>query len=358
MADWKSYKNQTPWTVTHGDKPQYNEGDHISDYSNPVWSMEQGTDVPVTPTHIPCGYWTKGPHVPPVTMSPETGTVITSIPYDLIMSCDEDGAIICYTVDGSIPNQSSIQYTGPIPTYGDEITYKAIAFKSGYKQSTITTWTYKLTLAPMAMSWSTTDNSNYTVLGDGFTARQKNTANASWIRGDTPIPVDKKVYFEITNVNSGGAFYHGRDSFGVAKGSSNISVQVGADIEGWGVEEGNYWGHSKHNGGGCEGGNPPGSGAVIRVAVDMPNGKVWLGMDDAWHWGYNPAGDSCQFSDPVSTANPLGSDLAGDIFLAVRQSRGYTGIVFFNIGQEDFTGSVPSGFLPGIGDLKIIRSKG
>lgn len=70
MGDWKSFKGQTPWTVGHEDKPSYNEGDHIANYANAIWSMEEGTNEPVTPIHKPCGYWTKNYVPPPPPFSP------------------------------------------------------------------------------------------------------------------------------------------------------------------------------------------------------------------------------------------------------------------------------------------------
>jgi hypothetical protein len=56
---------EDPWKVQHVDRISYNEGDHIA-YAptipggSSIWSMEEGSNVPITPTHDPCGYWTKG----------------------------------------------------------------------------------------------------------------------------------------------------------------------------------------------------------------------------------------------------------------------------------------------------------
>jgi len=56
------------WVFTkQPNKPSYNEGDHLTTYANPVWSMEEGTNIPITPTHIPCGYWP----IPSVPWTPE-----------------------------------------------------------------------------------------------------------------------------------------------------------------------------------------------------------------------------------------------------------------------------------------------
>ena len=66
---WKDDKNLGPWTFTKKEnKPSYNEGDHIATYASPVWSMTEGSNLPITPTHKPCGYWTKdyvSPWTPP-----------------------------------------------------------------------------------------------------------------------------------------------------------------------------------------------------------------------------------------------------------------------------------------------------
>ena len=63
------------WPFTkQPNKPSYNEGDHIATYANPVWSTEEGSNLPITPTHKPCGYWTKD-YVPPPTNLPPAGLI-------------------------------------------------------------------------------------------------------------------------------------------------------------------------------------------------------------------------------------------------------------------------------------------
>ena len=72
---WKDIKGSAPWTCgkTTLDKNigswefekttadnRYNEGNLIATAANPVWTLEGKTGVPITPTHAPCGYWTKG----------------------------------------------------------------------------------------------------------------------------------------------------------------------------------------------------------------------------------------------------------------------------------------------------------
>lgn len=54
------------------------------------------------------------------------------------MKTDTEGAEIRYTLDGSQPNENSTLYTGPT-SFGDITAVRAIAFKDGYKKSSITT---------------------------------------------------------------------------------------------------------------------------------------------------------------------------------------------------------------------------
>ena len=59
MADWLTNKGAGPWEFAkQGDKSSYNEGHEIATANNPVWNAEpKNTLTPITPTHIPCGYW-------------------------------------------------------------------------------------------------------------------------------------------------------------------------------------------------------------------------------------------------------------------------------------------------------------
>ena len=70
MADWKTYQGQVPWTnIPVEGKTTYNEGDRISSINNPTWDADhEFSGVPVTDTHIPCGYWSKE-YVPILTPS-------------------------------------------------------------------------------------------------------------------------------------------------------------------------------------------------------------------------------------------------------------------------------------------------
>lgn len=59
-------KGQGPWAfVEQPNRPNYNEGNLISSYDNPLWQAGEFSGVPITPTHDPCGYWTKNYTPPP-----------------------------------------------------------------------------------------------------------------------------------------------------------------------------------------------------------------------------------------------------------------------------------------------------
>jgi len=61
--------------------------------------------------------------------------------FELYLSCQTTGAAMRYTVDGSVPTESSTAYTGPI-TIANTKCVRAAAFKDGYLQSATQTHTY------------------------------------------------------------------------------------------------------------------------------------------------------------------------------------------------------------------------
>lgn len=58
---WKDDKNLGPWSFEkQSNKPFYNEGNRIASYKSPVFTIDF-TGVPITDTHVPCGYWASVP---------------------------------------------------------------------------------------------------------------------------------------------------------------------------------------------------------------------------------------------------------------------------------------------------------
>lgn len=63
----------------------------------------------------------------------------------IILSCATKDATIYYTLDGTVPSDLSIKYTGPIIVESD-MTIKAVAIKDGMENSIVSTFTYVCSL--------------------------------------------------------------------------------------------------------------------------------------------------------------------------------------------------------------------
>ena len=75
------------------------------------------------------------------TFSPAEGSYFE--PQQVTISCATEGATICYTTDGSEPNENSAQFTPGVPlNISETTTVKAKAYKSGYTPSNIASATY------------------------------------------------------------------------------------------------------------------------------------------------------------------------------------------------------------------------
>ena len=79
------------------------------------------------------------PTVATPTFSPAGG--IYYDPQSVTISCATEGSTICYTTDGSEPNEYSAQFSIPL-TINQTTTLKAKAFRSGYTASQVATATY------------------------------------------------------------------------------------------------------------------------------------------------------------------------------------------------------------------------
>jgi len=75
------------------------------------------------------------------TFTPAEGSYFE--PQQVTISCATDGATICYTTDGTDPNENSAQFTPGVPlNISETTTVKAKAYKSGYTPSNIASATY------------------------------------------------------------------------------------------------------------------------------------------------------------------------------------------------------------------------
>ena len=75
------------------------------------------------------------------TFNPAGGTYTE--PQQVTISCATEGATICYTIDGTEPNENSAQFTAGVPlNISETTTVKAKAYKSGHNPSSTATATY------------------------------------------------------------------------------------------------------------------------------------------------------------------------------------------------------------------------
>jgi hypothetical protein len=79
------------------------------------------------------------------TFSPAPGTF--SSVQNVSLSDSTPGAVIYYTLDGTVPTTSSLRYSQPIPIL-QTTTIRAVATASGYAMSDVATGTYMIALAP------------------------------------------------------------------------------------------------------------------------------------------------------------------------------------------------------------------
>lgn len=84
-----------------------------------------------------------------VAISPNGGSFSSA--QSVSLSTSTIGALIRYTVDGSIPNSLSLLYAGPI-TVASSQTVKAIAINAGMNDSVLTSAIFTITLPPVAVA--------------------------------------------------------------------------------------------------------------------------------------------------------------------------------------------------------------
>ncbi len=140
-------------TITFGSSDGTNEiTTDVGSFTSPTWT---GTSYAVTFTiggtsgnrrikGLTVNYTAGGGQQETVatpTFSPAEGSYFE--PQQVTISCATEGATICYTTDGSDPNENSAQFTPGVPlNISETTTVKAKAYKSGYTPSNIASATY------------------------------------------------------------------------------------------------------------------------------------------------------------------------------------------------------------------------
>ena len=108
-----------------------------ADYAN----KQAVKNLTTTPSITLYAVWTEKTTVTPVISTPPQGKI--DYADKITLSCFPKNAAIYYTTDGSIPTEHSNKYTEPI-TINSDTTLKAVAVKSGMKNSAISTANYTI----------------------------------------------------------------------------------------------------------------------------------------------------------------------------------------------------------------------
>lgn len=169
---------------------------------------------------------------------------------------------------------------------------------------------------------------NSAALGSGTTlSNSDRTAASSGNTSDlaTGGKSSGKWYMEMTK-DSGSSTL-----IGVANSSSLRTNFPGENANSWAVYSAN--GNKYNSGTGAAYGTSYTNGDVVMVALDMDNGKVWMGKNGTW---YNSG-------DPAAGTNAAYTGLTGTLMIiggGDATARSLTG----NWGASAFTYTAPSGF--------------
>ena len=89
-----------------------------------------GTNIEVAAT-AGSGFPTAPPQVSPPMFTPASGS---NVPVDVTISCVTTGAVVYYTLDGSLPTQASMLYTGAVYLVSESVV-RAVGFTNGWTLS-------------------------------------------------------------------------------------------------------------------------------------------------------------------------------------------------------------------------------
>jgi hypothetical protein len=121
------------------------------------WYFSPGvTMVPVLPPGGGGGVPTAPPQVVPPTFAPVSGA---SVPTNVTISCATTGAVIYYTLDGSLPTQASTLYTGAV-YLASASAVRAVGFTNGWTPSAASVAYYGPLVAPAAAQVTRSVNTN------------------------------------------------------------------------------------------------------------------------------------------------------------------------------------------------------
>lgn len=190
-------------------------------------------------------------------------------------------------------------------------------------------------MARQLSTWSPTDKSSSIglLVNNRKAVRNSDPANYRSVRG-VRGHASGKYYFEI-QLNQGQILSLAQTLLGVADSTAPLANYVGSDAHGWGVNEGGNVFHSGATTGLVV--DSFTSGDVIRFAVDLDNGRLWLSKV-ATNWNGDP------FANPATNTN--GIAISAATYFPMFSAFDATQAATLNTGGSTFSGAVPSGFKP------------
>ena len=138
---------KSPTTIQTGladDQQPRQEDCGVPEDPEPATNTSSSTPAPQTPPVSESQPVVILPDSDAPTASPAAG--VYTVPQAVMLTTTTSGAAIYYTTDGTIPNTSSTLYSSPI-LFSNSLTVKAITVKSGYNQSSVSSFDYAIGLA-------------------------------------------------------------------------------------------------------------------------------------------------------------------------------------------------------------------
>ena len=151
-----------------------------------------------------------------------------------------------------------------------------------------------------------------------------------------PLSTGGYWYWEIID-----AAASANQTYGIAKADAGANASgLGGDTKAWGFYNNQY----RHNGNiGAVPDSPTNTGTRYMFAVDVDDGKFFMGNDGTW---WKPVGGSTA-GDPAAGTNPAFTDTdiaEGDTFPAMDLWSSDSATFVFD--EDDFAHTIPTGFLP------------
>ena len=90
-------------------------------------------------------------------------------------------------------------------------------------------------------------------------------------------------------------------------------------------------------------GNLLGANSIVQLAVDIPNGKLWVGVNNTWYQDANTTGGNPSAGTGASDTT-LDTTRAYKLRIGSASTPGYANGFWANFGQQDFAYTPPTGF--------------